>query len=315
MVIPKSIFSLLVIVFALGCTVKPALRVSSGKIIQIDDFPSAFIDARTLAVWLPDGYSKKVKRPVLFMHDGQMLFDASKTWNGQEWGVDEVLTELEKEMHPLPIVVGIWNNPTTRHADFTPQKALAQYATPLLDSLVTYAKRGEEKLFHQIPRADAYLKFLVEEVKPYIDKTFSTNPRASHTFVAGSSMGGLISLYALLEYPDIFGGAACLSTHWPVTFDMENNPFPKAIADYINDNRQNLVNKKLYMDYGTETLDSLYEAPQKNINALLEKDSIPGLNWISKKFEGAAHTENDWQRRLGIPMQFLLNENQKNPLK
>ena len=90
---------------------------------------------------------------------------------------------------------------------------------------------------------------------------------------------------------------------------MESNPFPKAIADYINDNRQNLANKKLYMDYGTETLDSLYETPQKDINALLKRDSIQGLRWASKKFTGAAHTENDWQYRLGIPLRFLLNGN------
>jgi len=305
----KSILILLFLGITISCTKKASLSVSSGKIIEIPDFPSVHIDARTLAVWLPDGYSKKVNHPVLYMHDGQMLFDASKTWNKQEWGVDEVLTKLGKEIQHLPIVVGIWNNPITRHADFTPQKALEQYGTPLVDSLVAHAKRGEEKLFNHIPRADAYLKFLVEEVKPYIDKTFSTNPKASHTFVAGSSMGGLISLYALLEFPETFGGAACLSTHWPVTFVMENNPFPKAIAGYINDNRQNLANKKLYMDYGTETLDSLYETPQKDINALLKRDSIQGLTWVSKKFAGAAHTENDWHDRLGIPLRFLLNGN------
>jgi len=90
---------------------------------------------------------------------------------------------------------------------------------------------------------------------------------------------------------------------------MESNPFPKAIADYVNDNRQKLANKKLYMDYGTETLDSLYETPQKDINALLKSDRIQGLEWVCKKFSGAAHTEDDWQNRLGIPLRFLLNGN------
>jgi predicted alpha/beta superfamily hydrolase len=307
MTVLRVFTSLFLICLLSSCTNRPALNVSGGKIVQIVDFPSAYIDARTITIWLPEDYNKSAKHPVLYMHDGQMLFDASKTWNGQEWGVDEVLTSLRNEIKPLPIVVGIWNNPVTRHADFTPQKALTQYASPLLDSLVMHANRGNEKLFNQPPRADAYLKFLVNEVKPHIDKTFNTNPEVSHTFIAGSSMGGLISLYALLEYPNTFGGAACLSTHWPVTFFLENNPFPKAITQYIHDNRLKLANKKLYMDYGTETLDSLYEIPQKGVAAILEKDSINRLRWESKKFEGAAHTEQDWQNRLEIPVKFLLN--------
>lgn len=103
---------------------KKRLSVAEGKIVSYTAFKSEYIDARNIDVWLPKSYSLGKKHPVLYMHDGQMLFDASQTWNGQEWGVDEVLTKLKNDIHPLPIVVGIWNNPSTRHADFAPQKHL-----------------------------------------------------------------------------------------------------------------------------------------------------------------------------------------------
>jgi len=304
------VFIIVIALTLIACTnSKKGLSVAEGKIVSYTAFKSEYIDARNIDVWLPKSYSLGKKHPVLYMHDGQMLFDASQTWNGQEWGVDEVLTKLKNDIHPLPIVVGIWNNPSTRHADFAPQKALEQYATPLLDSLIEHTKRGNEKLFNRLPRADDYLKFLVEEVKPHIDKTFNTNPNSSHTFVVGSSMGGLISLYALMEYPEVFGGAGCLSTHWTVEFYLKDNPFPGAIAAYVRNNSQSLRGKKLYMDRGTKTLDSIYAEAQKKIDDILSKATIEGLIWKSKVFEGAEHTENDWNKRLDVPLGFLFEKN------
>lgn len=95
-----------------------------------------------------------------------------------------------------------------------------------------FARTGS--LFFAVPvRSDRYLEFLVKELKPFIDRNFSTRPDRSNTFIAGSSMGGLISLYAICEYPETFGGAACLSTHWPVLYSTENNPLPDALRRYM----------------------------------------------------------------------------------
>ena len=80
------------------------------------------------------------------------------------------------------------------------------------------------------PVSDNYLKFLVTELKPFIDKKYSVYKDMNHTFIAGSSMGGLISMYAICEYPRVFGGAACMSTHWPGIFSAEGNPVPDAFA-------------------------------------------------------------------------------------
>ncbi|MEO0687125.1 MAG: esterase-like activity of phytase family protein, partial [Cyanobacteria bacterium J06649_11] len=83
---------------------------------------------------------------------------------------------------------------------------------------------------------DNYLKFIVEELKPIIDKKYAVHTDRSHTFVMGSSMGGLMSMYAISEYPNIFGGAACISTHWVGAMPMDNNPFPEAIFSYMESN-------------------------------------------------------------------------------
>ena len=94
-----------------------------GNIERVDSFPSKYIVPRTVDVWLPKEYSKSKKYNVLYMHDGQMLFDSTKTWNKQEWKVDEVASQLMKENKVTDfIVVAIWNIPNLRHMDLYPKK-------------------------------------------------------------------------------------------------------------------------------------------------------------------------------------------------
>ena len=98
-------------------------QVVSGKIERITQFPSKYVTARNVDVWLPDGYSPNKKYAVLYMHDGQMLYDASTTWNKTAWEVDDVLSALEKTGRiKETIVIGVWNGEKTRHADYFPQK-------------------------------------------------------------------------------------------------------------------------------------------------------------------------------------------------
>ena len=101
------------------------IDLAGGQIYRIDSFPSKFIRPRNVDVWLPDNYSKENEYAVLYMHDGQNLFDANKTWNNQEWRVDEIFSELFlKDSIKNSIVVAIWNIPEIRHSDYFPQKAL-----------------------------------------------------------------------------------------------------------------------------------------------------------------------------------------------
>jgi enterochelin esterase-like enzyme len=112
--------------FFISCQEIPKVNlpeVTSGKIIRLDNFKSEFVNDRDIDIWLPDGYSEETKYNVLYMHDGQMLYDANSTWNKQEWGVDETLAELINQGKIEPcIVVGIFNDQQDRHSDYFPQK-------------------------------------------------------------------------------------------------------------------------------------------------------------------------------------------------
>ncbi|MFY7652879.1 MAG: alpha/beta hydrolase-fold protein, partial [Chitinophagaceae bacterium] len=98
-------------------------QVSSGKLVRLENFSSKFVDARNVDIWFPENYDGKKKMAVLYMHDGQMLFDATTTWNKQDWGVDETVAALIKDKAIRNcIVVGVWNSGKNRHIDYFPQK-------------------------------------------------------------------------------------------------------------------------------------------------------------------------------------------------
>jgi len=117
-------------------------KVTSGTINRVDSFKSKFVSARNIDVWLPDGYSPQKKYAVLYMHDGQMLFDAETTWNRTAWEVDEVVGILtaEKKIKDM-IVVGIWNGSETRHADYFPQKPFSYLTKVEQDTITAALKR------------------------------------------------------------------------------------------------------------------------------------------------------------------------------
>lgn len=283
---------------------------SSGKIDHYKNFQSKFVDARNVDVWLPDGYTAKKKYAVLYMHDGQMLFDTAINWNKQEWGVDETMARLlKKKKIKNCIVVGVWNNGKFRHIEYFPQKALNYLSESEKDDLLNFTV-GEEKqrILAGGPISDNYLKFLVQELKPFIDSTYSTRADQQNTFVAGSSMGGLISMYAVCEYPQVFGGAACLSTHWPGTFKTENNPVPAAFQKYLSEYLPSPSDHKFYFDYGTETLDSLYKPFQLQADEIMKNKGYNTKSWITKEFPGENHSEKAWCKRFEIPVIFLLEK-------
>jgi enterochelin esterase-like enzyme len=283
------------------------IKVSSGKIQRLENFKSKFVDARNIDVWLPDNYSADEKYAVLYMNDGQMLFDATTTWNKQAWEVDETAGKLNSENKTKKfIVVGIWNNGSKRHPEYFPQKpfeSLTQTERDTITKQLQKAGRTKDE-FH--PYSDLYLKFLVKELKPFIDKNFSTKKDKNNTFIAGSSMGGLISMYAMCEYPKVFGGAACLSTHWPGTFTAENNPIPEAFRLYLKSKLSKIKKNKIYFDYGDQTLDALYPPLQQKVDEMMRANGFSSNNWMTQFFPGKDHSEKSWNERLPIPLAFLL---------
>lgn len=281
-------------------------KVSSGTIERIENFKSKFVTERNIDIWLPSDYTPSNKYAVLYMHDGQMLYDASQTWNKQSWEVDEVLDKLiaSHQVNPV-IIVGIWNGGTTRHYDYFPQKPFEMLSKKQQDSIYNLNRSEGVKLFNGKVNSDNYLKFIVKELKPLIDKKYAVHKDMQHTYIAGSSMGGLISMYAICEYPDVFGGAACLSTHWPGIFQVENNPIPNAFYRYLKMKLPNPKNHKLYFDFGTATLDALYETLQNEVDLIIKQKGYDSKHWMTKKFEGENHSELAWQKRLHIPFLFL----------
>lgn len=282
-------------------------QVSQGSLQRLENFQSKLVPPRHIDIWLPAGFSPANKYAVLYMHDGQMLYDANTTWNKQEWRVDETAQALLDSGKVRPfIVVGVHNADLNRHAEYFPQRPFLSLPKQTQSDFYQLDRQPGQKLFQREVYSDAYLQFLVTELKPYIDSHFPVLTDSANTFVMGSSMGGLISLYAISEYPQIFGGAACLSTHWPGVFPDKENPVPAAFFSYMKQHLPKAGQHKLYFDYGDQTLDALYPPLQRQADQLLKQLNYPPTLWQSRFFPGADHSEQAWANRLAIPLQFLL---------
>lgn len=264
-----------------------------GALLRHADFPSRHVAPRHVDVWLPPGYGVGAGRyPVLYMHDGQNVFDRATASGGTPWGVDDVLAGMIARGEARPaLVVGIWHG-LERWREYAPQKPLAHLPPgPVRERYL--ARAGGETY------SDRYLAFMVGELKPFIDREYRTLPGRPDTLVMGSSMGGLVSLYAVSEYPGVFGGAGCVSTHWPAGEDV--------LVDQMGAALPPPASHRVYFDFGTETLDAAYEPFQKRMDAHLEAAGFErGRNWLTLKFDGAEHSERSWRERVHIPLAFLL---------
>lgn len=226
-------------------------------------------------------------------------FSSTNTWNHLEWNVDETISLLQASGTIREcIVVGIWNTPA-RQAEYFPQKSLDYLSATMRDSLLQVSLGGK-------PQSDNYLAFLTKELKPFIDTHFSTHNGSDNTFIAGSSMGALISLYAICEYPEMFGGAACLSTHWVGTTTVRSKYIFPALNSYLNRYLPSPQGHKIYFDYGTRTLDSLYKPFQLLIDSTMSSRGYSNTNWMTREFIGDEHSERSWGKRLSLPLTFLM---------
>ena len=163
---------------------------SSGSLYRIDDFKSEFVSPRNIDIWLPDNYSSEKSYQVLLMHDGQMLFDSTSTWNKQEWGVDETLTRLMKTDSIKPtIVVSTWNVSEDRHSDYFPQKPFENLYDQVQQNLIEFNTSNSDRLFKKIPNSDDYLKFLVKEVIPLVENYYQISKQPQSYTVARFEYG------------------------------------------------------------------------------------------------------------------------------
>ena len=225
-------------------------------------------------LYLPPNYeSSSEKYPVIYMHDAQNLFDDSTSFVG-EWGVDETLNELYKKTGKSFIVVGVENGGEKRIEEYTPWK---------------HEKYGGGK-------GDIYINFLVNELKPFIDKNYRTESEANQTTIIGSSLGGLISFYGGFKKPKIFGKISALSTSF--WFSDKINEFAKGNGKQTNTKLFLLVGEKEVTTMVTDTL---------NMEKLLIALGFPKENMKSKVAIGGQHIESFWSAEFLETVKFLYN--------
>lgn len=252
---------------------------ASGVFRRHADFPSRHLkSARTVLVYVPPQYAerKDTRFPVLYLHDGQNLFDGATSFvPGQEWRADETADRLIRERRIEPVIlVGVYNAGAERLNEYTP----------------TRDRRGRGG------GGDAYLRFLTDELKPFVDRHYRTRPEASETGVGGSSLGALISLHAGLRRPDVFGKVAALSPSvwWDEKWIVEQVRRVGA--------RPAL---RVWLDIGTDEGYAALPDARLLRDAMAERGWREGQDLAYIEAEGAGHNEAAWAARFDRVLQFL----------
>lgn len=220
---------------------------------------------RRAFVWRPPGFDPRLTHPVLYMHDGRNLVDPATAACGADWQVDEVAAGLIASGRIPPIlIVG---------AECTAERV---------------------KEYGDTPQGRAYLRFLVEDLKPLVDARYPTRPGRESTAVMGSSMGGLISFLGVFRHEASFGGAGCLSPAFPrgLVRRVTASPWPRAPL-------------RLYVDNGGVGLDAELQPGVDRMLAALRAGERPGLELDVVIDPTAKHFEDDWARRVWRPLEFL----------
>jgi len=266
----------------------PPESTATGDIRLHQEFGSKhLVNSRTVAVWLPPGYKASAPRryPVLYLHDGQNLFDAATAAFGHEWQADETAARLIREgtIPPL-IMIGIFNT-NDRMNEYTTHKDADR-------------ERGG--------RGEPYARFLVEELKPFIDRTYRTRPEPEHTALAGSSLGGLISLEIALRHPETFGKVAALSPS--LWWSNEQ------ILQDVKTHHDAVKRLRVWIDMGTRE-GGKPDEPSPEIPRLRRlKSEFQGAGLTAdrdlhiKEIEGGQHREADWAARFPRVLTFLFAE-------
>jgi predicted alpha/beta superfamily hydrolase len=264
----------------------PRLSTASKNVKIISDkFPLTKL-GKTRRVWiyLPSEYTyTKKKYPVLYMHDGQNLFDELTAPFG-EWGIDECLDTLCSELNFNIIVVGIDNGKEDRLSEYSPYDFKVKP-----DEVNTWDVKGT---------GDNYLSSLVYDLKPYIDSAYRTKPDSKNTHIGGSSMGGLISLYAIMRYPDVFGTAGVFSPAFWTNMD--------SLKAEIIRNKNAVWKGNVYMIAG-ELEGRRYTSNMTEISEMIERKGKKEV--IARKISMGQHKESFWRSMFPDYLRWLSSSN------
>ena len=274
---------LLVAVMLTACDQSDQDRVIEGQItgnvVYHQSIKGEDLQDRDLVVWLPPGYDTEPgqRYPVLYMHDGQNIFDPETSYAGVDWAIDEAVDGLIRAgtIEPM-IVVGIYNS-----KDRTPEYSPGEKGT-------------------------AYMNFVISVVKPLIDTTYRTRPERQHTLVGGSSSGGTISFMLAWDHPEVFAGAICMSPAFKVGPGMDFTEFD--FIDYFEATRENPRDVFFYIDNGGVELDGILQPGIEEMLASLEQWGFEeGKDWVFIHDPAAKHFESAWAKRFPDALVRTLN--------
>jgi len=275
----------------------PAVAQDAGRFVEIPEVAGVGLPPSNVTVWLPPGYDKaKTRYQVVYMHDAQNLFFPERSNFKKVWAADKSALRLIAARKTAPfIIVGIFQPGEARYGQYLPQALYEGASPPLRAFFDSIAKRPIY--------SDAYLRFIVTQLKPMIDHRFRTRTGRMSTAIVGSSMGGLISCYAFTRYPSVFGRAGCVSTHWPMGDPATTAPYKDEIVRlWTAEFARGLGRpdgRRLWMDHGDQTLDAFYPPYQKEITAAVTRLGWHhGRDFVARAYPGAPHEENAWAARL-----------------
>ena len=284
---------------------------------ELEDFViESDYDTRKIQIYYPN--NKLINSDTLFilMNDGEELFNAADSWHNMEWGIDEKLKQMNLSDSDLNFVIiaihsakkgnRFFVDETKRYAEYFPKESI-----PYFDS--GFKKRRYQEWINR--NNLYYLEFLTEDVIPFVEDKFDISLNNKNLGIIGASMGGLAALNALIEHPDLFGFAGCISTHWVGIKPLEYFLLPlvgkidgdddtaNAIISYIEDNITNIDDQKIYFDHGTIGLDSLYSTPQRRVNKILDSKS---KDYKYLVFDGYDHYAPEFGSRFDSVLEYLV---------
>jgi enterochelin esterase-like enzyme len=230
---------------------------------------------RDVKVWLPPSYNKSPNKryPVLYAEDGQNVFSPNSVYSG-EWRMDETADSLMRLGKLDEFIIVAIDNTKDRWVEYS-----------------------------GTPEGKAYVNFVTNNLKPFIDSHFRTKPDRANTAAIGSSMGGLISFYMVWLHPDIFGKAACLSGGF--AYDDGH------IVELVKASTKKLTGARLYLDCGDKDIDAVFLPDNKLMDSLL-KTKHPEVKLMYRVFNGDKHNEYAWAKRLPIPLLYLFGKGAEN---
>ena len=243
-------------------------------------------NSRDVVVWLPPGYGlTRQRHPVVYFQDGQNIFDPRTAFLGNAWHAGKTAADLIRAGEIVaPIMVGVYNTGHARMHEYAPTRA----EVPAFDGDGTVKSKGAAK---------RYARFVVNEVKPFIDSHYLTRPDPRHTAVVGSSMGGLAALYFALWHPRTFGHVGALSPS--VWWDDR-----VVVRDFAALRKKPAV--RIWLDMGTA--EPGWESVRLLRDALVARGWVPGTDLHYGEAEGHEHSEKAWAQRTGPLLKFILGK-------